>query len=111
VTAPLAVHFDIGRITLHGYSAAQRAQFISSLRDRLAALDPGDGGWPAGAPRRAAHLDAGVLRAGAPPEEAAGRVAAALLAAAGLGPAARGAAGRPGGPAARPGAQRPGRMP
>jgi hypothetical protein len=110
VTAPLAVHFDIGRITLHGYSAAQRAQFISSLRDRLAALDPGDG-WPAGAPPRTAHLDAGVLRAGAPPDEAAGRVAAALLAAAGLGPAARRAAGRAGVPAARPGAQRPGRMP
>ena len=36
--APRAVHFDIGRITLHGYSPGQRTRFVSSLRTRLAEL-------------------------------------------------------------------------
>jgi hypothetical protein len=84
---PRAVRFDIGRITLHGYSAGQRARFVSSLRTRLAELATSEGrGWPTGTPRRIEHLDAGVLRAGAPPEEAAERIAAALLAAADSGP-------------------------
>jgi hypothetical protein len=79
--APRAVHFDVGRLTLDGYSAAQRARFVSSLRDRLADLAAGDGpAWPAAAQRRVEHLDAGVLPASAAPEEAAQRVAAALLA-------------------------------
>jgi hypothetical protein len=78
---PRAVHFDIGRITLHGYSPPQRARFVSTLRTRLAGLAGQPGlAWPAGPPRRIGHLDAGVLRPGAPPEEAAERVAAALLA-------------------------------
>lgn len=81
---PRAVHFDIGRVTLHGYSPPQRARFVSSLRTRLAGWAgwaDGDGtAWAAGSSRRIGHLDAGVLRPGAPPEEAAERVAAALLA-------------------------------
>ena len=79
---PRAVHFDIGRITLHGYSPGQRARFVGSLRARLAGL-AADGGysWRAAVERRIGHLDAGVLRAGAGPEEAAGRIAAALAAA------------------------------
>jgi hypothetical protein len=90
--APRAVHFEIGRITLPGYSPAQQARFVSSLRTRLAGLASGEGaaesraqgrGFPALTPRRIGHLDAGVLRPGAPPEEAAERVAAALLAAVG----------------------------
>ena len=86
--APRAVHFDIGRITLHGYSPSQRARFASSLRSRLAGLPAGEGiRWPAGPPRRIGHIDAGMLRPGAPPEEAAERIAAALLAAVGGGPA------------------------
>ncbi len=97
---PRAVHFDIGRITLHGYSPGQQARFVSSLRTRLAGLAASEGrSWPAGAPPRIGHLDAGVLRPGAPPEEAAERIAAALLAAVS------------GGTGARPGqrsAQRPG---
>jgi hypothetical protein len=75
------VHFDVGRLTLEGYSAAQKERFVSSLRDRLTDLAAGDGSaWPAAAQRRVEHLDAGVLRAGAAPEEAAQRVAAALRA-------------------------------
>jgi hypothetical protein len=81
---PRAVHFDIGRITLHGYSPGQQARFVSSLRTRLAGLAAGEGhGWPTGTRRRIGHLDAGALRPGAPPEEAAERIAAALLAAVG----------------------------
>ena len=78
---PRAVHFDIGRLTLHGYSPGQRARFVSSLRAQLAGLAAGDGlGWPPGASRRIGRLDAGVLRPVAPPEEAAERIAATLLA-------------------------------
>ena len=81
---PRTVHFDIGRVTLPGYSPGQRARFVSSLRTRLAGLAASEGrGWPAATPRRIGHLDAGVLRPGAPPEEAAERIAAALLAAVG----------------------------
>jgi hypothetical protein len=81
---PRAVHFDIGRITLHGYSPGQQARFVSSLQTRLDGLAGREGlSWPAGPLGRIGHLDAGVLRPGAPPEEAAARVAAALLAAIG----------------------------
>lgn len=83
--AARTTHFDIGRITLHGYSPRQQTRFVSSLRARLAELaelaSAGGNGWPAGGQRRIDHLDAGLLRAGAPPEEAAGRVAARLFAA------------------------------
>ena len=40
---PRAVHFDIGRVTLDGYSPGQRARFVSSLRTRLAGLAASDG--------------------------------------------------------------------
>jgi len=87
---PRAVHFDIGRVTLHGYSPGQRARFVSSLRARLAGLAASDGlSWPSGASRRIGQLDAGVLRPGAPPEEAAERIAASLLTAIGAGPGER----------------------
>lgn len=82
---PQAVHFDIGRITLHGYSPGQRTRFVSSLRTQLAALTAqaaSDGyRWPTAGERRIGHLDAGMLRAGASPEEAAERIATRLLAA------------------------------
>jgi hypothetical protein len=70
---PRAVHFDIGRVTLDGYSPGQRARFVSSLRTRLAGL----------------AASAGVLLAGAAPEQAAERIAAALFAALADGPADR----------------------
>jgi hypothetical protein len=86
---PRAVHFDIGRVTLHGYSPGQRARFVSSLQTRLAGLAASDGDrWPA-APPRLGHLDAGVLQAGAAPEQAAEQIAAALFAALADGPADR----------------------
>jgi hypothetical protein len=79
---PRTVHFDIGRITLHGYSPGQRTRFVTSLQARLAELATNGGyDWPAAGQRRVGHLDAGPLRPGAPPEEAAHRIAARLLAA------------------------------
>jgi hypothetical protein len=78
--SPRTIHFDIGRITLHGYSPGQRDRFVGSLRARLAALAAGNGHrWPDAA-RRIGQLDGGVLRAGAAPEEAAERIAASLVA-------------------------------
>ena len=90
VGVPRAVRFDIGRITLHGYSPGQRARFVSTLQNRLAGLAASQGrSWATGTSRWIGHLDAGVLRLGAPPEEAAERIAVALLAAVGGGPGGR----------------------
>ena len=89
---PRTVHFDIGHITLHGYSPGQRTRFARSLQACLTELGTGHGqDWPAPGQQRIGHLDAGLLRAGAPPEEAARRVAAEVLA------AVAGRAGRDGG--------------
>jgi hypothetical protein len=74
-----AVHVDVGRLTLEGYSPAQRARFVSSLQARLTELAASGGSdWLAAAQRPLAHLDAGTLRPGAAPEEAAQRVASTL---------------------------------
>jgi hypothetical protein len=81
--AARTVHFDIGRVTLHGYSPGQRTRFVSSLRARLAELAANGGhDWAATGARQIGHVDAGPLRPGAPPEEAAQRIAARILAAA-----------------------------
>jgi hypothetical protein len=78
---PGSIHFTIHHVTLPGYSPSQRARFTDALKARLTEIAAsGDVTWPA-VGRRIGHLDAGVLRAGAPPEEAANRVAAGLLAA------------------------------
>jgi hypothetical protein len=84
VPAPVAVHFEIGRVTLHGYSAAQRTQFVASLRAHLAEVGA-SGSWSGSGParRRVGRLDAGALPPGASPHEAARRVATALRSAAG----------------------------
>jgi hypothetical protein len=77
---PRTVHFDIGRITLHGYSPGQRTRFVSSLWSHLADLATSGGyDWPAAGARRIGHLDVGLLLPGAQPEEAAWRVATRLL--------------------------------
>jgi hypothetical protein len=81
--AARTVHFDIGRITLHGYSPGQRTRFVGSLRAGLAELAASGGyDWAATGERQVGHVDAGPLRPGAPPEEAAKRIAARILAAA-----------------------------
>jgi hypothetical protein len=75
-----AIHFEIGRITLHGFPPAHRARFLSSLQASLAELGRSDD-WSHAAPRQLGRVDAGPLRAGASPEEAAGLVTAQIRAA------------------------------
>lgn len=78
---PRAVHFEIGRLTLHGFSAGQQRRFVSTLQSSLADVGASGGDWPAGGRRTIGHLDAGALRSGASPEEAARLVATSLRAA------------------------------
>jgi hypothetical protein len=73
---PASVRVAIDRITLHGYSPAQQARFVASLQASLTALDAA-GSVPRGG-QSLGRLEAGVLRAGATPEEAAERIGAAI---------------------------------
>jgi hypothetical protein len=65
------LHFNIRRLTLHGYSRADQARFTRTLRAELAKLSakatPGD--------PRIERLDAGEMGSGVSPEEAARRIA------------------------------------
>lgn len=81
---PQSIHFDIGRITLHGYSARDRDRFESALRARLTELAAGQhGAGPAGGNQFIDRLDAGTIPAGASPERAAWLIAARVLGAVG----------------------------
>jgi hypothetical protein len=76
--ATSSVHFDIGRITLHGYSFVQQTRFVSALRTQLTDhATNGERNWLAA--QQIAHLDGGTLPAGATPEQAAQRIAARIL--------------------------------
>ena len=79
---PSQLHFQIGRITLHGYAPADQKRFSDSLQSSLAEFAHArrEVPWTGAAKLRIAHLDAGELRAGASPEEAARHVAAQLFA-------------------------------
>jgi hypothetical protein len=78
-----AVRFDIRRLTLSGYAEAEQRRFVRSLRTELArlshAVPPGQ--WPAAGeagsdpPPAFERLDAGEMRPGATPEEAARQIA------------------------------------
>lgn len=75
---PATVHFEIGRVTLHGFSAPDGQRFVRSLEASLNQLGRSrETAWPAGR-RTIAHLDAGALRRGATPEEAARLLATSL---------------------------------
>ncbi len=80
-SAPWAVHLAIDRVTLTGYTASQQQRFLAALDSQLRAAvsQAGAGGPPTGGRRHIHHVDAGPLRAGAAPEEAAARVARGLL--------------------------------
>jgi len=71
------VRFDIGRLTLPGYSVAERSRFTAALQLALEkVVQEGDRtAWSRAEPRSIARLDAGQLRHGASPEEAAVHVA------------------------------------
>jgi hypothetical protein len=75
------VRFAIDRVTLHGFSSARGARFLSALHAELTVLGEGGGLTTAAqrpANRRLASLDGGALRPGSTPEQAAERVAGAL---------------------------------
>jgi hypothetical protein len=96
MTTPKSIHFDIGRVTLHGYSARDRDRFEQALRTALADLAASRAGpdapqagamafprkrgeWPAAGDRFIPLVDAGALPAGASPERAARVIAARVL--------------------------------
>jgi hypothetical protein len=75
VPRPARLSFDIRRLSLPGYTAAQHQRFTHTLHTSLSQLAMAHAGWPT-APR--AHiecLDAGHLRRGATPEDAARQIA------------------------------------
>jgi hypothetical protein len=74
------VHFNIERITLHGYSGTEQRRFQSSLESNLArfARDAYTGMVQEFSLR---HLDFGQLPAGATPEAAARHIATRIVAA------------------------------
>jgi plasmid stabilization system protein ParE len=74
-----SVHFNIERVTLHGFSPSQRARFVSSLETSLAALAANNTvDWRQAPTTRLARIDAGELRFGTTPEEAARALVARL---------------------------------
>lgn len=76
---PATVHFEIGRVTLHGFSAPEGQRFVRSLEASLNQLGTSRAtAWPIAGRRTIARLDAGALRGGATPEEAASVLATAL---------------------------------
>jgi hypothetical protein len=76
---PRLLHFNVGRITLEGYSPSEQRRFRAALESNLARLERNFSG---GAARDLTlhHLDAGQL-AIAGPEAAARRIAARIVAA------------------------------
>jgi len=79
-----SIHFEIGRTTLHGYSARDRDRFESALQARLTELAAGQhGAGPALGNQFIERLDAGTIPDGASPERAARLIAARVLGAVG----------------------------
>jgi len=77
-----ALHFNIGRITLDGYSGAEQRRFQSSLETHLARLGRNASGRTA-KELTLKHLDAGEPPPGATPEATARHIAARIVAALG----------------------------
>jgi predicted mannosyl-3-phosphoglycerate phosphatase (HAD superfamily) len=75
-----AVHFEIGRIGLHGFSPAHRARFIASLHASLSELASA-ADWSLSEPRQLARVSVADMRPGASPEDAAALVTARVRAA------------------------------
>jgi hypothetical protein len=85
-----SVHFDIGHITLHGYSRRDGARFERALRTHLTDLAVAQQGtWPASHSHSIERLDAGTIPAGTSPEHAARLIAARVLSAVASGPVGR----------------------
>jgi hypothetical protein len=71
------LRFDIGRLTLPGYSAAESARFAAALRLELERVSKERvrSGQTQAITSAIPHLDGGQLRHGASPEQAAAQVA------------------------------------
>ncbi|HEV2275135.1 MAG TPA: hypothetical protein VGR96_13275 [Acidobacteriaceae bacterium] len=76
-TAPAAVHFQLGRITVEGFTLSAQKRFEHSLRSHLTglALAHSSDRWMAAAGINVGRLDAGQLPPGASPEETARHIA------------------------------------
>jgi hypothetical protein len=81
-TRAAALHFEIGRITLYGYSASENARFTHSLRLNLTELARRHRtqAWSEANGLAIDRLDAGQLPAGASPEDAARQIGARIFA-------------------------------
>ncbi len=74
---PASIHFNIGRITLHGYTTAHQRLFTNSLQRSLGELVEArrDSDWSNVTSLRIRKMSGGKLNPGASPEEAAMHVA------------------------------------
>lgn len=72
------VHFDIGRVTLHGYSTAQQTRFVGALQTHLTGQVT-NSEQNCLVDQQIAHIDGGALPAGMTPEQAAERIAASIV--------------------------------
>src|SRR5215469_16949903 len=81
-SAAPVLHFKIGRITTDGYSVAEQKQFTHSIKLKLAELarKHSDHPWSEANGLTMNRLDAGQLRSGASPEDAARQIAARIFA-------------------------------
>jgi hypothetical protein len=82
-TAPSpALRFQIGRITVEGFTRADQLRFESSLRSSLSELAHAHNhyAWSAADGLNVSRLDAGRLHPGASPEEAARQIAKRIFA-------------------------------
>jgi hypothetical protein len=71
-------HLHIDRLVVNGVPAHSQSRFVRALETQLTKLASEGTHEAFGHDRRIASLDAGVLRAGATPEQAAAQVSAAL---------------------------------
>lgn len=81
-SAATMLHFKIGRVTMDGYSLAEQRQFTHSIKLKLAELARrhSDHPWSEANGLTMNRLDAGELRSGASPEDAARQIAARIFA-------------------------------
>jgi len=74
------LRLDIQRLSLPGYTPAQHERFMHALTTTLNQLMARQAPWPTALGARITHLDAGRLREGATPEDAAREIATQIFA-------------------------------
>jgi len=73
------LHINIQRLTLTGYTPAQQQRFVLTLESTFKQLAANQTHWPSAPLIRLANMDAGRLRTGATPEDAARQLAMKLF--------------------------------